>query len=264
MNVTQKVIWITGASSGIGSALAIELSKRGCKLILSARTEDKLIETKESCAGNPEDIAILPLDVGALEALPQKAAAAEQIFGPIDILVNNAGISQRALCIDTQLDVYARLMNINYLGTVGLTKTLLPQMIARGSGQIVVVSSLTGKFGTPLRTGYSASKHALHGFFDSLRTEVHQHGIEVLLVCPGFIRTNISINAVVGDGSNQGKMDEAQAKGMDPHQCARQMISAIESGKEEVNIGGKETFGVLIKRFFPTLFSRMIRSMKVT
>ena len=264
MNVTQKVIWITGASSGIGAALAIELSKRECKLILSARKQDKLMETKEACSGNPDDIAILPVDVGITDELTQKTEAAEQIFGPIDILVNNAGISQRSLCVDTQLEVYARLMNINYLGTVGLTKALLPQMIARGSGQIVVVSSLTGKFGTPLRTGYSASKHALHGFFDSLRTEVHQHGIEVLLICPGFIRTNISINAVVGDGSNQGKMDEAQAKGMDPYHCARKMISAMEAGKEEVNIGGNETFGVLIKRFFPTLFSRIIRSTKVT
>ena len=264
MNVHKKVIWITGASSGIGAALAIELSKRDCLLILSARKESGLLQTKEKCAGQQENIAILPLDLEQTDQITEKYELAKQSFGRIDILINNAGISQRSLTIDTQLDVYARLMNINYLGTVAMTKVVLPDMIARGSGQIVTITSLVGKFGTPLRSGYAASKHALHGFYDSLRAEVHDQGIEILLVCPGFVKTDISLRAIVGDGSRQGTMDPGQDKGMAPDILVKKIILAIEKSKEEVCIGGKETFGVVIKRFFPNFFSKMIRRIDVT
>ena len=152
---------------------------------------------------------------GKLEDVSEAYKIATANFGRIDILINNAGISQRSLTIDTDLDVYAKIMNINYLGTAAITKSVLPEMIERGSGQLVTITSLVGKFGTPYRSGYAASKHALHGFFDCLRAEVHTAGINVLLVCPGFIQTDISRNALVGNGNSQGTMDTAQENGMD-------------------------------------------------
>ena len=264
MSVHKKVIWITGASSGIGAALAIELSKLDCQLILSARSEKGLVQTKYQCFGDPEDVFVLPLDLSKLEAINDVYKTATAYFGRIDILINNAGISQRSLTVDTDLDVYAKIMAINYLGTVAVTKSVLPEMIERGEGQLVTITSLVGKFGTPFRSGYAASKHALHGFFDSLRAEIHTDGINVLLVCPGFIQTDISKNALVGNGDSQGTMDAAQENGMDPDLFVQRLIGAINSKKEEVYIGGKETYGVLIKRFFPTLFSKMIRNVNVT
>jgi short-subunit dehydrogenase len=182
----------------------------------------------------------------------------------VDILINNGGISQRSLAMKTPLDVDRMIMETNFFGTVSLTKAILPSMTERRSGRIAVISSLVGKFGTPLRSTYSASKHALHGFFESLRAEVWGLGIGVTLVCPGFIRTNISINALTGDGSPQGSMDEAQAHGMPPDACARKIIAAVKKGKPEVYIGGKELMGVYIKRFAPGLFGRIIRKTKVT
>lgn len=263
MKVDGKVIWITGASSGIGEALAIEFSKRNCKLILSSRREQALLESKGKCSG-ADNIAILPLDLEKTDDLPTKAAEAETIFGRIDILINNGGISQRSLVMETELSVYSRLMTINYLGAVALSKAILPGQIERGTGLHVAITSLVGKFGTPLRSGYSASKHALHGFYDSMRAELHDKGIEAMLVCPGFIKTNVSVNAFVGDGSSQGTMDSAQENGMAADVFARKMIAAMEVGKEEICIGGKEKIGVLIKRFFPSLFSSMIKKADVT
>jgi short-subunit dehydrogenase len=206
----------------------------------------------------------VPLDLSRLEDVTRAYEVAVQSFGRIDILINNAGISQRSLTVDTDLEVYAKIMNINYLGTVAVTKSVLPEMIERGSGQVVTITSLVGKFGTPFRSGYAASKHALHGFFDSLRAEIHTKGINVLLVCPGFIQTDISKNALVGNGDNQGTMDSAQENGMTPAVFVQRLITAMNSNKEEVCIGGKETYGIWIKRFFPGLFSKMIRNVKVT
>ena len=264
MSIHKKVIWITGASSGIGAALAIELSKSDCQLILSARNERGLVRTKYQCFGEPEDVFVVPLDVSKLEDVTDAYKAATAHFGRIDILINNAGISQRSLTVDTDLDVYAKIMNINYLGTVAVTKSVLPEMIERGAGQVVTITSLVGKFGTPFRSGYAASKHALHGFFDSLRAEIHETGINILLVCPGFIQTDISRNALVGNGENQGTMDSAQENGMELDIFVKKLIAAMGSNKEEVCIGGKETYGVLIKRFFPRWFSKMIRNLSVT
>ena len=264
MSVHEKVIWITGASSGIGATLAIELSKLDCQLILSARNEKGLLQTKSECFGNPDDITIVPLDLARLDSVPRAYEMAKESFGRIDILINNAGISQRSLTSDTNLDVYAKIMNINYLGTVAVTKSVLPEMIERGSGQLVTITSLVGKFGTPLRSGYAASKHALHGFFDSLRAEVHEQGVDILLVCPGFIQTEISRKALVGNGESHGMMDTAQENGMNPDVFAKKMVVAMGKKKEEICIGGKETYGVFIKRFFPSLFSKMIRNVTVT
>lgn len=259
----NKIIWITGASSGIGEALAHQFSKEKLWLILSSRNESVLQKVKNECAF-PEKIKILPLDLEDLDSLPQKADEAWKCFGKIDILVNNGGISQRSLALDTTLKTEQRVMTIDFWGTTVLSKAILPKMIENSGGQIVCVTSLVGKFGTKYRSSYAAAKHALHGYFDSLRSEVCDKNIVITMVCPGFIKTNVSLNAVTGDGSAQGTMDDAQAKGMSAEVFAQKMYKAILHKKEEVYIGGKETYGVLLKRFFPKLFSKIVRKQKVT
>ncbi|ELR73554.1 putative oxidoreductase/dehydrogenase [Fulvivirga imtechensis AK7] len=263
MKVKGKVIWITGASSGIGEALAYTLSQKGANLILSARRRAELERVMSSCDGSEQNIKILPLDIAQRNSLKLTTAAAIQLFGHIDILINNAGISQRSLAKDTPPDVDRKIMEVNYFGTIELTKYLLPHFLERKSGQYVTVTSLVGKFGTPYRSGYSASKHALHGFFDSLRAELHSTGITTTIVCPGFIHTNVSVNALTETGEKLNKMDNAQASGMAPEVFAKKMIAAIEANKREVYIGGKEKYGVYIKRFFPGIFANMVRKAKV-
>lgn len=263
-SIKNKVIWLTGASSGIGEALTYELAKKGVKLIISARRKEELEKVKGNCLASAQpNIRILPLDLASPSTLKLSAEAAVQTFGHVDILINNGGISQRSFAKDTSLDVDRRIMEVNYFGAVALTKYLLPYFIKQRSGHFVVVSSLTGKFGTPYRSGYAASKHALHGFYDSLRAEVWKDNIKVTMVAPGFIHTPITLAALTGDGSPLNKMDEAQFKGKSVKWCAKKIVSAIESQKEEVYIGGREVFGVYIKRFFPKIFSNIIRKAKV-
>jgi short-subunit dehydrogenase len=262
--LTDKVIWITGASSGIGEALAYELAKKRTKLILSARRKEELERVKGNClASSQPDIRILPVDLSQSSTLQLSTEAAIQLFGHVDILVNNGGISQRSLIKETSPEVDRKLMEVNYFGAVALTKYLLPHFMKRRQGHFVVVSSLTGKFGTPYRSGYAASKHALHGFFDAVRAEHYSDNVKVTMICPGFIHTPITYSALTGDGSALNKMDEAQYKGKPAEWCAVKIAKAIESKKEEVYIGGKEVLGVYIKRFLPTLFSKIIRKVAV-
>lgn len=261
-NLSEKVIWITGASSGIGRSLAIKLSEMGAKLILSSRKQETLDHVRGQCT-HQDNVVVLPLDLAFSDTLPTAVKSAISFFGHVDILINNGGISQRALAKDTELAVDKMLMDVNYLGTIALTKALLPHFLERKSGQFVVVSSLVGKFGSPYRTGYAASKHALHGFFDSLRAELWQDNIIVTMICPGFIKTDISINALTESGDKLGTMDDAQANGMDPDKCARRMIRAIRRNKREVYIGGKEIYGVYLKRFLPGVFARILQKAKV-
>ncbi len=262
--IKDQVIWVTGASSGIGEAIAYELSGEGAKLIISARRAEELERVKKACA-DPSKVRVLPLDLADSASLTAKAKEASSFFGHIDILINSGGISQRDRAINTSMDVDRKIMEVNYFGSVALSKALLPEMVQRKTGHQVIISSATGIIGSPLRTGYAASKHALHGFYDSLRAEHHKDNIQVTIVCPGYIKTNISINALMGDGSNQNKMDEAQAKGISAESCAKRTIRAIKRNKEEVYIAGtRELLGIYIKRFFPALFSRIIRDAKVT
>jgi len=264
MILKTKIVWITGASSGIGKSLALLLSSQNTKLILSSRNESALNEVRELCL-HKENVKILPLDLEKYEGFSEKVEEAIALFGDIDVLVNNGGISQRSLAKDTAIAVDKRLMDINYLGTVALTKALLPHFIHKNSGHFVVTTSIVGKIGTPLRSTYAATKHALHGFFDSLRAEVFNDNVKVTLVCPGFVTTNVSKNALTGDGSPQNKMDNATAKGIDPNRFAKLMANAIEKEKEEVYIAGaKEKLGVYAKRFYPKLLSKMIRKLSVT
>ena len=260
--MAKPVIWITGASSGIGEAAAQKFSTEGYALILSSRNLQELERVKNSCAF-PEDIRILPLDLADSGDFDQKVATALSFFGKVDMLLHNGGISQRSLIKDTQLEVDRKLMEVNYFGTVALTKAILPHFIDRQQGHFGVVTSLVGKFGSPYRSSYAGAKHALHGFFDTLRAEHHQDGISVTLICPGFIRTKVSINAVTGDGTPLGEMDQAQDQGMSPEACAKALFRAMKNKKEEVYIGGKETLAVYLKRFLPGLFSKILRSAKV-
>lgn len=264
-SLQEKVVWITGSSSGIGEALAYALSKREAKLILSARRKEELERVRKNCK-SPENVHILPLDITNFDELPPLTEKAIQLFGHIDVIINNSGISQRSFAKDTLFKVDKQIMDVNYFGAVALTKCLLPHFLSRKRGHIAVVTSVTGKFGTPYRSGYAASKHALHGFFDSLRAELWydvRDAIKVTIICPGFIHTPITLSAVTGDGTPLNKMDEGQYKGKPADWCAEKIIYALEREKEEVYIGGKEVFGVYIKRFFPRLFSRIIRTAKV-
>tara|TARA_B100000795_G_C22800517_1_gene441646 strand:+ start:2470 stop:3264 length:795 start_codon:yes stop_codon:yes gene_type:complete len=264
MSFQNKAVWITGASSGIGRALALELSSQGALLIISARNKELLESVKIACK-NPENVSVLPLDLEKHSVFTKIAIQAIQVYGRIDILVNNGGISQRSLVKNTLLAVDQKLMEVNYTGTVALTKALLPHFLEKQQGQIVVTTSIVGLIGTPLRSSYAASKHALHGFFDSLRAEVYDDNINVTLICPGFVSTNISINALTGDGTSQQKMDTATANGISPERFAILMAIAIDSKKEEVYIAGfKEKLGVYVKRWFPMLFSIMVRKLSVT
>ncbi|KLT66271.1 SDR family NAD(P)-dependent oxidoreductase [Pedobacter sp. BMA] len=258
----SKIIWITGASSGIGEALVYKYFKAGNKLIISGRNRDELFRVKGNCQ-NSFNVHVLPFDLTETDLLPAKAEDAIRIFGKIDLLINSGGISQRSFALQTDLKTEQQIMNTNFWGTVGITKAVAASMIKNGGGQIVVISSLVGKFGTQLRSVYSASKHALHGYFDSMRNEVFDKNISITIVCPGFINTNISVNALTENGNKQGFMDNAQAKGMSVELCAAEIIKAVEAKKEEVYVGGKETKAIWLKRFFPKLLSKKIRQAKV-
>lgn len=258
MSFQNRVVWITGASSGIGEALASAFHEAGAKLILSARREDELRRVQAKCGGEP-NARVLPLDASRGQELPQKAQLALAMFGGIDFLVLNAGISQRALTRNTGESVYRSLMETNFFGPEILARAVLPSMLEKKHGHFVVIASIAGKFGVPLRSGYSASKFALHGFFEALRAEESRNGIEVTMVCPGFIRTNISVSALKGDGSKHAVMDPELAQGMPPEECARQILAAVSRGKAEICIGApREKMMVLMKRLFPGVLARML------
>ncbi len=260
---TKRIVWVTGASSGIGEALARASAARGDRVILSARRAERLDAVRATCE-RPDDHVAVPLDLGDPAQVQAAAARVLESIGVPDLVIHNGGVSQRSLVQDTEIAVVRRVMEVNYFGTVGLTLALLPAMQERGSGRFVVVSSLTGKFGTPLRSGYAASKHALHGFFDSLRAEAWRDGLGVTIVCPGFVRTEVSLNALTGDGAAQGSMDAATAKGLDPEVVAARILRAADKGRDEVVIAGREGIAVWLKRFLPGLFNRMIGKARVT
>ena len=246
--INSKVVWITGASSGIGEAVAYELATKNCKLILSARNTEALETVKSKCSTS--EVVILPFDLSDFDNAKNHVENAIAAFGKIDILVNNGGISQRSLIAETDFEVDKKLIEVDYLGTVALTKALLPHFIKNKKGHFVTVTSLMGKFGSPYRSGYCGAKHALHGFFDVLRMEHQKDNISVTLVCPGFIQTNVAKNALIADGSKQNVDDEATQNGMPTSVFTKKFLKAVESDKFEVYIGGKETLGVHMKRFF--------------
>ena len=211
-DLNNKIVWITGASSGIGKELAIQLAQEGARIILTARSEDKLQALKTELKG--EQHWIVPMDLMKVDEIPNKVEEVLQQVGHIDILINNAGISQRSKAIDTSIEVDRKIMELDHFSKVAMTKALLPSFIAQQSGMYVTISSVAGKIGVPMRTAYCAAKHAIIGFMDAIRAENAQFGVEVLNVTPGFVKTNISVNAMVGDGSTHGVMDPLIADGL--------------------------------------------------
>ena len=262
----DKVIWITGASSGIGRALAHAFAREGADLVLSARNLRALEETASGVRGLGGRAEVLPLDAEVPEVLPEKALEAGKIFGRIDVLVNNAGVSHRNLFLETDYAVIDRLLKVNLLSQLILARAVLPEMVSRGRGLIVGVSSLVGKFGSPLRTVYSAAKHGLHGFYDSLRAEVGKQGVGVAVVIPGFVRTDISRHALAGDGIAREIMDRNQELGISPEMCAIEILRGLRAGRDEIYCGmnGKARLGLFLARWFPSVIRKNIGRVKVT
>jgi len=259
-----KLIWITGASSGIGEQLCYDLSKLGAKLILSARREDELERVRINCT-TPDAHTVLPLDMLSEAAVLEAADKVEAELGTVDYLFNNAGITQRSLIVETDADIYRKVMELNYFSQVAITRKVLPGMLKRGSGHIVTTSSIAGLIGIPYRSAYCSSKHAIIGFMDSLRSEIHDKGLRVTTICPGFVRTNI-IETARREGTAQEKVEDTVIKnGMPVDEAVAIMLKAIAAEKEQVVIAkGKEGMGPIIKRLFPGMIYKMVRKMALT
>lgn len=264
MQFQNKTIWITGASSGIGEALALEWAKHSPTIILSGRNEERLNEVKQNCEALGAKCFVVVLDLTDQKSIIDATKNVLEKHPSIDILVNNGGISQRSTAIETPVEVDRKIMETNFFGAVTLTKEVIPSMVKNRNGHIVVISSVVGKFGFPLRTAYSASKHALQGFFDSLRAELTPDNVKVTMVSPGRITTNISVNAIDKDGAKHGVMDPGQASGMPSDVCARKIISAVKRDKKEIFVGGKELLMVKIRKFLPGLYYKMASKVKPT
>ena len=254
MNIKNKKIWITGASSGIGEALAIECAEQGALLVLSARNEEKLHLLKNQLT-NSECHQVIPLDLANTEQLTSIVNGYINEHGAVDILVNNGGIAQRGTARETKLAVQRQVMEVNYFGTVAITQAVFPSMT---NGMIVTVSSVAGKVGGKSMSGYSASKHAIIGYMDCLRAEESANGLHVLTICPGFVQTKISVNAMVADGGQFGKVAGSIKQGITVDDCAKQIVKAIEQDKDEVVIGkGPSYWAPMIARLFPSLFRKI-------
>lgn len=253
-----KVVWITGASSGIGRALALAFAGAGARLILSARRAEVLAEVQRDCGG--ATVRLVPFDLSDLDAVPARVAEALTCFGGVDIMVHNAGVAARERVVDTSREVHERVLRTDYLGPVLITQALLPSMLARGGGHFVVVSSLSGKYGGPLLSAYAGAKHALHGFFESLEAEEHGRGIAVTFVIPGFIRTEITAHALTGTGGSFGRVLGIYRKAMTPDVCARKILGAVARRRREALIGGAEVWTVYLKRWIPNALAVVVRS----
>lgn len=259
----MKTVWITGASSGIGEACACRFSRSGARLILTASSQDKLIEVAKKCrAHGAADVFVLPYDLQDPSGIGKLVDDAWKAYGGIDTLFCNAGISQRTNIEDTSMEMVRKIMEINYFAPVAIASAILPRMIAAGGGNIAVTTSIAGRFGFPLRCAYSSSKFALYGFFESLQAENARNGIHVTMVCPGRVRTNISLNALDKGGVKYGRMDPGQAGGLDVDKAAARIVRAIRKDRREVLVGRKELLMVYIKRFFPGLCARISNTLK--
>lgn len=257
--LTSKTIWITGASSGIGEACAYLFARDKDNLILTATRADRLTEVQRECIRLGAHCEILPYDLSDLTHIGELTDKAITLFGRIDIAFLNAGISQRSKTLDTSSAVDQKIMDVNFFAPMMISKSLLPKMIAQGGGTIAVTSSISGKFGFPLRAAYASSKFALYGFFETVQAEYFADHIRVVMVCPGRVKTHISYNALEADGSKHARMDEGQNSGITAAKAARKIVSAIKKQKPEVLVGGRELLMVYIKRFFPALSRRLVR-----
>jgi dehydrogenase/reductase SDR family member 7B len=258
-----KRAWITGASSGIGEALAYEFSRRGATLIISSNDLPGLERVKAACPDNSK-ITCVPFDLSdtseIVSIVDQQLKGSEKI----DFLINIGGISQRARIDETPLWLDRKIFEINYFGTIALTKAVLPYMIRQKSGHIAATSSISGRFGFPLRSAYSASKQALHGFFETLYLENKPNNIRTSVIIPGRVRTNISFHALDQEGKEHGRMDDGLNKGISPEKAARVIIRGISRNKREILVGSSELIMLYIRRIWPWLFFRIGDRVKST
>lgn len=265
MDFKNKIIWITGASSGIGEALAYEFASKGANLVLSARRELELQRVAERCETQGGRVLVLPFDMVDLGLHAQQVEQVIQTFGRIDVLVLNAGVSQRSFVLDTKFDVYRRLFEINFFSIVHLVQQVIPVFQKQQTGIFVPIASVAGRISTPRRAAYGATKHALIGFFDSVRAELHGDGVQVSTILPGYIRTEISLHAMNEHGEKYGLMDPNQAKGLDPAITAQKIVEAVSQGKNEFFVGGPlERLGLIVKQFAPRIMPWMLRKIKNT
>lgn len=257
-------IWITGASSGIGEALAITFAKHGATIVLSGRDNDKLEAVKKRCK-HPKKHIVVPFDIRDAKQVGDAYDSVKTQTDKIDWLINNAGVSQRSLIMETDEDVERQIMEIDYFAQTRLTRLVLPNMIAQGGGKIVMISSVAGLLGTQYRGAYGAAKAAIHMWANSLRAELHDQGIEVATIFPGFIQTNVSINALTGNGSKQGTMDVATSKGLTATAFAKQAVKALTKGEEYIIVAGtKEKLATKVNRLSPPKLYKLIRESRVT
>lgn len=258
-----KTVWITGASSGIGEATALALIEQGATVIASAPLMEEL-EISKAKASFPDKFVCVPLDLSQPDSIDMVATEVLHKYNKIDILINNAGISQRSKVLETPIINYRKIMEIDYFGTVILTKSVLPKMITQGGGHILCTSSMVGLFGFPLRSAYSAAKHALHGFFESLRIEYYHSNIKVGIIVGGRIQSAISLNALTGDGSPYGLMDKGQQNGISTQIAAKQILRGIQNDKQEILVGGKELILIYLKRWFPLFHFKIAKKINPT
>tara|TARA_Y100001933_G_scaffold249316_1_gene284186 strand:+ start:7088 stop:7891 length:804 start_codon:yes stop_codon:yes gene_type:complete len=258
-DITRKTVWITGASSGIGRAIASQIASDDVCLIVSSRRTEALEQVAQDVAVRNSECIVAPLDFSRVDQAIQDANSIVAEHGPIDIAIHAAGISQKGEVRHNALQVYRDVMEVNYFGLVAVVKSVLPGMLDRGHGSIVGISSLAGKIGSSNRSGYSASKFAVCGFMDCLRSEVAPHGIHCLTVCPGYVKTDIAHNALNADGSRRQQSTSHIDGGMQPEKCAKRIVQAIHKQRDEIIIAeGINRWGPLANRLFPQLLRRFL------
>lgn len=249
-----KVVWITGASSGIGEALCRALDKKGAILIMSARNKSKLQQIKSELVSSDKH-HILDFDISSIHELEQRVMEAWSLNNRIDILVNNAGISQRSLALETTIDVDRKVMEVDYFAPIALSKAIVPKMISNGGGHIINIASIAGKIGSSMRSAYAGAKHALIGFMDCLRAEVASQGVRVINVCPGWVQTNISQNALTGNMQPYDKLDDEIKNGVPVDEFVRILLKKLDSSKQELIIArGLPNFGYQMRRLLPNVY----------
>ena len=259
-----KVAWITGASSGIGESLVHEFVRMGATVVASSNDLPGLDRVKATCADKSAMVHCVPFDLADTSGIDKIVEEQINTLGRIDFLLNIGGISQRARIDETPLWLDRKIFEINYFWTIALTKAVLPYMIRQQSGHIMATSSISGRFGFPLRSAYSASKQALHGFFETLYLENKQFHIKSSVIIPGRVRTSISFHALDAEGKEHGKLDDGQAKGILPGKAAEIIINGMVRNKREILVGKSELFLLHIRRYFPWLFFRIADKIKST
>jgi len=258
MNYRGKTVWITGASSGIGAELARLFAIEGARVLISSHEAEELEEVRKELEPISKEVHPVVFNLGNPEEVKATAEKVLAEYGRVDVLMNNGGISTRAEAVETTLEMDRKVMEVDYFSGVILAKALLPAMIENGYGHIGVTSSISGKFGWPLRSAYAAAKHALFGFYKSLWAETNRQGIRVTLFSPGRVRTNISYHALLKDGKEHGKMDPGLDKGISPALCARKMVRAMKRNRKDVLIGRSELIMVWIHKYCKFLYHMLI------